>query len=703
MNHQNTTGWGGVSSPRNIAFAWLSAALLLGGCLGTGPTNFNDTAQDDTSRDGSIPDAPREDDGPAALDSAADIELGSTGNTGSTEDADSGVDSNPKQDNHPSEAEEESSQVDDFEDFAIAPPPGDESFKPKTSQADKLAALLTKPAIPTAFGGAFLQLSRRYLAGHQPQNELERSAFRIFEVSPPSVREAMVRVLDSVDAMSPADRQQVYGKLADAESTSPLTARRLASELASEVSSRVGLASFGSLAASECVDAERAGLPRVTQCPDIDNDFPGFCNQTCRIKTPSLVSPIRLDGFVPAIAAGAYLPEETERGCTVNAAGGPPICRSVESPNCSGNSTPSGDCLAVPTVVAGESITFQGFNFFDVDAVVVITARSPLPFSTREVPAHVCGDITTDAAAATDCNVNDFITFKLPADLAVGSYRLNVKVPNNTGDPVHDRREYGGASNGGAIVNVLPAPDTEFELTAEELLCRNETGRTSLGSDEVGIQFVAVRAETDGSLGPIETLRMEFGNVDNGDRRPIDSRLYRGRLGAGLAVAIVGHEIDSQAAYEQNITAFQDAFVLILASNWSAVSSAFGAAAGGIATVFGGPAVGAAVAAGVAFAINAVVALWAPADLIIEDGIGITFADMAELTSVNFPNPPLAQQTSVNGIDVVSMPCEDTVDLDRPECGPSAKVLHEYTEIRQYDSSEERSRYQLTLRHRRVN
>ena len=94
----------------------------------------------------------------------------------------------------------------------------------------------------------------------------------------------------------------------------------------------------------------------------------------------------------------------------------------------------------------------------------------------------------------------------------------------------------------------------------------------------------------------------------------------------------------------------------------------------------------AAIAAAIAFAINAFVALWAPADLIIEDTASFTTLDLAALTSVNFPSPPVVEFTSAGDIDVKVVPVSKGV---------------EYIERREYRSNEEDSEYHITLRYSR--
>jgi len=99
-------------------------------------------------------------------------------------------------------------------------------------------------------------------------------------------------------------------------------------------------------------------------------------------------------------------------------------------------------------------------------------------------------------------------------------------------------------------------------------------------------------------------------------------------------------------------------------------------------------AVAGAIAIAVVLAISVFVALWAPADLIIEDTIGPTVADLVALTSVNFPLPAPSEHITGGGIKVKVTPLE--------------KITHQYRERREYISDDEGSRYEIVLRYNRL-
>jgi hypothetical protein len=127
--------------------------------------------------------------------------------------------------------------------------------------------------------------------------------------------------------------------------------------------------------------------------------------------------------------------------------------------------------------------------------------------------------------------------------------------------------------------------------------------------------------------------------------------------------------------------------VEILKSNWNAIAGGVGATGGLVALALGlSNAWAAAIASAVTLAINIFVALWAPADLIIEDAAAFTALDLGSLTSANFPAPEARGFTSAGGIDVRIEPVSKGV---------------QYTERREYRSGEEDSEYHVTLRYNR--
>jgi hypothetical protein len=362
----------------------------------------------------------------------------------------------------------------------------------------------------------------------------------------------------------------------------------------------------------------------------------------------------------------------------------------VQTDDCPGNEV-EGTCLRVPEVRAGDAVVLQGVNFFDIQTRVRLEAQAP-GTTTREVETHVCGDVTTPVTETVDgvertiadCRVQDILTFRVPEDLPDGIYGLKVIVPNNVGLPgFGDEFE----STRTQFIRVVPSATATFQIAADILNAVKETAPAFFGSDEVGIKTLAIPIAPDLTPGPVVERNFEFGDVDSGEDRRMGVLFQQGPIG-GVALSIIGFEIDNRDVFEKQIQDFADAYVEILKSGWAAIASSVGALGGLVALALGlSNAWATAIAAAVTLAINIFVALWAPADLIIEDAAAFTTLDLGMLTSPNFPQPAPVEFTSAGGIAV------------RVE--PVSKGF-QYVERREYRSDEEDSEYHITLRYNRL-
>ena len=149
-----------------------------------------------------------------------------------------------------------------------------------------------------------------------------------------------------------------------------------------------------------------------------------------------------------------------------------------------------------------------------------------------------------------------------------------------------------------------------------------------------------------------------------------------------------GFEIDSERAFREQIESVTEAFVDIVKRIWEEFKDELGAAAGAIITKFGWwGLVAVLIAAAVIIVISLIVALWAPADPIIEDTIALSSVELAALSSANFPSPPERSYTTTQGIDVTVVPVSKSA---------------EYRERREYRSDDEDSSYHINLRYSRL-
>ncbi|MDQ3756014.1 MAG: hypothetical protein M3371_14940 [Acidobacteriota bacterium] len=291
-----------------------------------------------------------------------------------------------------------------------------------------------------------------------------------------------------------------------------------------------------------------------------------------------------------------------------------------------------------------------------------------------------------------DCRVHDRLAFTVPEDLPPGIYTIQIALPNvsgiaSFGDTILSNSEF---------LNVVPPSTARFQIASEKLRARQETAPAFFGSDEVGIRVTAypiTATLTNLILGAEQRFDSpQFGDVDSGDVRAMNAVLFSHQQPiSGVAMTIIGFEIDSEKAFEQQIDSFTEAYYEYLKIAVAALAGAL--VSGGIGPKdilkFGlkHPLI-LAIAAAIALAVIAVIALWAPADLIIEDEIGLTTVDLAALTGADYPSPGFSQHKTPGGIVV--------------KVNPLDKRPSEYKEFREYFSEDEESRYEIFLRYNRV-
>ena len=94
------------------------------------------------------------------------------------------------------------------------------------------------------------------------------------------------------------------------------------------------------------------------------------------------------------------------------------------------------------------------------------------------------------------------------------------------------------------------------------------------------------------------------------------------------------------------------------------------------------------IAIAIVLVVDLIIALWAPADLIIEDPTGYSLLDLAERTGADFPLPDATSFSTEGDIDVKVTPLE--------------KIPTQYREQREYVSDDEDSRYEIVFRFNRT-
>ncbi len=563
--------------------------------------------------------------------------------------------------------------------------------KPKQSLRTKLDALLEETRVPSAIGAAFFQHSRRFLTGASPHDPLEAEVFELFESLPGELQSILSCSVASFDGIATSERNVLLDPSIPQDPVAPLDAETLATAFVRELEERVGVEVFDD---PHALGAETPGRNRFF-------DPSGGESFEIQLRICS-VNGLRTNEFAPALRPGDYLPSELEQHCElVLVDGEPKLDCQVQKGSCPGNFLEDTTCLRVPGVRAGEAVVLEGVNFASVDAKVRLAAHPPGTVS-REVEAFVVGDLATpvtevvdgETRAIRDCRVHDRLTFVVPADLPPAVYSLQVAIPNVTGFPVFGDTIVSNPQ----YIRVSPAPTARFRISSETLTSREETAPARFGSDEVRVRVRAypVIANLDTlTLGEEQAFDSpEFGDMDSGDVRQMAAVLFdqTGPMD-GVVMTITGFEIDSEKAYREQIDSFTEAFLHYLKIVLKAIATAFmaGALAIGVKDLLklglSHPII-LAIAAAVVLVVVLVVAAWAPADLIIEDSLGFTLADLDELTSANFPLAGLTQYVTQQGIKVKVVPLE--------------KAPTQYRERREYRSETEDSRYEIVLRYNRT-
>lgn len=426
--------------------------------------------------------------------------------------------------------------------------------KPKNSLQAKLGPLIESSPVPSVLAAAVMQQTRRYQLGRSPGNDLEASVFQVLDTISSESPDFLSCVLDSFNGLTKDERNSIFAPEILEAGDQALSEELIADLFGKELEVRAAEAVFDN---GGCVE-EQPGLPRPVFSVINGGAFLGFLPSICRVNG------LRTIYFSPALSIGDYEPEEFEQICTPEVVDGEvKLNCQVQTENCPGHQTVGQDgavvCMRVPEVNAGGSVVLEGINFFNVEATVRLQAKAPGTAS-AEVDAFVCGDQDTPATETknrvevpiNDCRVHDRITFQVPDELPVGIYEVRVVVPNNTGvpdtDPVFTSNE--------VFIRVVPPDTAVFQIASEKLRAEDETSPARFGSDEVGLRFVAIPVFSDLSLGGANEVDFRFGDVDSGEERDISRVLVQESGLAGVSIGVIGFEIDSERAFENQIDSF---------------------------------------------------------------------------------------------------------------------------------------------------
>lgn len=558
--------------------------------------------------------------------------------------------------------------------------------KHKLSREYKLSTLADRVLAPSSLAGGAAHLMRRFLLGKTAANALESAAFATLAQIP---RSLLSCTLSAIDAVPARRRARLFSPALNLSPDTPLDEATLAGAFAQEIKQRMGVIVFGD---PQGTDQERPGKIRVYE-PQGEDFF--FQVRICSVNS------LRTANFIPPVAPGDYLPAEIQQDCEPQIVDGQPqvICQ-VRTSNCPGNTLGGSVCARVPDVAFGDGVVLQGVNYFSIDAKVrLIDKQTSNPI--RDLDAFVRGDVDTPVTEVVngqttlinDCRVHDQLTFQVPNDLSPGIYGIQVVVPNITGISVLGPELVSNTE----YINIFPPPTSRFQIVTERIIAREETSPAWLGSDEVGLHTLAVPLFLDGTFGAVTEQKftdIQDVDFDSGTSRDITRIVFKhDQPILGMALSVRGDEIDSQDEYDQELTSSTDFFYDLIKKEASIVGSAITLLGGISALTDLGPlgAIIAGIAAAVTIGIDIVIALWAPADPIIRDSIGLTVIDLAALTSANTPAPDPRTFTTEN--DIVVNVNKTIPPLKRPL---------EYHETREYVSDSEDSRYEITYRYNHV-
>jgi hypothetical protein len=562
--------------------------------------------------------------------------------------------------------------------------------KHKLSREYKLSELAQNARVPSSLGAAVIHVMRRFLLGKPAANPLEVAMFAKFARMS---RDILSCTVSAFDAVPPRDRNRLFAQSLVLDSEQPIDEAALGAVFLQEIKQRVGIIVFDD---PQGPDVERPGGMRVQEP---QGEFTPFQVRICTIND------LRTADYIPEISPGDYLPAELQQECQIQIVNGQPsqVCQ-VQTTNCPG-SMKDGVCLRVLDVAQGDGMVFQGVNYFSVDAKVRFTDPQTSNV-VRDVDAFVFGDIQTpltevisgQTVLINDCRVHDRITFNIPNDLPPAIYQIQVVVPNIT-----PYSAYGAelASNM-VYINVIPPSTARFQIVIDTIIARKETDPEWLGSDELGLRTLAAATDSNFAfveLNPLDpdprkrdVLQARYGDdFDTGTRRDVNTLVFKhDQPIIGIMLLVKGDEIDSQSYYDKELNFETESFWDIVADLWwkeQPYIASLGAAVLGKKGFWWGVIV-TAIAEAVAFGIDCLFALWAPADPLIRDPIGLSITDLARLTNANIP-PPAPTSFTSEGI---------VVNVNKTI--PPEKLPRQYRETREYVGKD--SRYELIYRYNQV-
>ncbi|MET0314876.1 MAG: hypothetical protein ABW275_10830 [Hansschlegelia sp.] len=331
--------------------------------------------------------------------------------------------------------------------------------------------------------------------------------------------------------------------------------------------------------------------------------------------------------------------------------------------------TKGADCVRIPAQRAGAALKLRGFNFI-TNTVTVRFQHATDASIVIDQECLVWGDLETPAKDGTDHSivderVRDWVVFDIPkghptipgAALPAGLYLVTVIVDNVTG-VVWDSHVPPTLQTNSLTVRIEPDANVIYRIWSDGGRCIDETG--GLGSDEIWWDAfvghmvpseIPVDPSTPSPPAATTTTRVSFphgpwDDMDSGESAgafSIDLFKDAFKLGGVVVIGLIGFEVDSESAAQDQIDSFGEAYwealkaVATVASGAEGMASAIAdiAAIGLTATLIIVAVIAAVVLISLCFW-----AAWAPADLIALDIFAFDALKGWDLTDPKKPLPP---------------------------------------------------------------
>ena len=554
--------------------------------------------------------------------------------------------------------------------------PTQANHKPKQPLDYKLKVLEKDSKIPSVIGGYFYKLIRRYMENQPPKDNVEKEVFDMLNAQYKDLKGLFSCGLDNFEKI-PADiRSKIFDSRLDGSSYVNIDTivNWFIEEAKGLYAIDLGIDSYN------CIDNGQAGMPRPEDGPD------GELELYARVF---YVNNLRTGQYLPKLDPFAYNPDEIKYDCSTSEC--TPCIKSLNE-QCEGDyinlDLDQKLCLAIPSVKPGDNVVLKGMNFIDKNPKIKIKLPVPDPDLGPfiYIDGKVCGDTKTPVYETIDgkqylikdSRINDTLMFTIPDRFTEGNYAFQVVFKNTTGIGL-DEELYTNY----LYFEILPPQDTTFAINIKSLDCIDSTDG-EWGSDEVGLRIFAIPYFKDKTLGDNEKIQIYLDDVDSGNYFPQNKNIYTSNKLDYISIIFLGHEIDSDDAYEKMITSFSDALSkIVFDSVYKKIAD------GAVEIIKRINALAGYIAQALCYVVYAIIAAWAPPDLIIQETLVLKWEELAKYTSLSYQMPSKKSIYEDGNIKVDIAPV-----VKNPN--------NSYEEDRYYISFDEGSNYRIVLQYQRI-